>query len=103
MTAMYSLGMEEEYFVFDAKTRRAVRRIDKKFLAQLKKQLGGSVMTEMLQSQIEVATPPCATMAGGARASDDIFAERSARRRARTSSGSRRWAPFRSASGPSRR
>ena len=63
MTAMYSLGMEEEYFVFDAKTRRAVRRIDKKFLAQLKKQLGNSVMTEMLQSQIEVATPPCQTMA----------------------------------------
>ena len=29
---MYSVGMEEEYFVFDAKTRRAVRRIDKKFL-----------------------------------------------------------------------
>jgi glutamate---cysteine ligase / carboxylate-amine ligase len=63
MTAMYSLGMEEEYFVFDAKTRRAVRRIDKKFLAHLKKQLGDSVTTEMLQSQIEVATPPCGTMA----------------------------------------
>ena len=63
MTAMYSLGMEEEYFVFDAKTRRAVRRIDKKFLAQLKKQLGDSVKTEMLQSQIEVVTPPCKTMA----------------------------------------
>ena len=29
---MYTVGMEEEYFVFDAKTRRAVRRIDKKFL-----------------------------------------------------------------------
>ncbi len=63
MTAMYSLGMEEEYFVFDAKTRRALRRIDKKFLAQLKKQLGDNVKTEMLQSQIEVATPPCKTMA----------------------------------------
>ena len=30
---MYTVGMEEEYFVFDAKTRRAVRRIDKKFLS----------------------------------------------------------------------
>ena len=30
---MYSVGMEEEYFVFDAKTRRAVRRIDKKFFS----------------------------------------------------------------------
>ena len=33
---MYTVGMEEEYFVFDAKTRRAVRRIDKKFFAQRK-------------------------------------------------------------------
>ena len=59
---MYSVGMEEEYFVFDAKTRRAVRRIDKKFLSQARKELGDRVTTEMLQSQIEVATPPCDTM-----------------------------------------
>ena len=31
---MYTVGMEEEYFVFDAKTRRAVRRVDKKFLTR---------------------------------------------------------------------
>jgi carboxylate-amine ligase len=60
---MYTIGMEEEYFVFDAKTRRAVRRIDKKFLSAARKQLGDRVMTEMLQSQIEVATPPCASIA----------------------------------------
>jgi len=59
---MYTVGMEEEYFVFDAKTRRAVRRIDKKFFARAQQELGDRVMTEMLQSQIEVATPPCATM-----------------------------------------
>ena len=59
---MYTVGMEEEYFVFDAKTRRAARRIDKKFFAAAQKQLGDRVMTEMLQSQIEVATPPCASM-----------------------------------------
>lgn len=64
---MYTVGMEEEYFVFDAKTRRAVRRIDKKFLTDARHALGDRVMTEMLQSQIEVATPPCATM-GEARA-----------------------------------
>jgi carboxylate-amine ligase len=56
---MYTVGMEEEYFVFDAKTRRAVRRIDKKFLTLARERLGDRVMTEMLQSQIEVATPPC--------------------------------------------
>jgi len=59
---MYTLGMEEEYFLFDAKTRHAVRRVDKKFLSQAQKQLGDHVMTEMLQLQIEVATPPCASM-----------------------------------------
>jgi len=59
---MYTLGMEEEYFVFDAETRHAVRRANKKFLACAQKQLGDRVMTEMLQSQLEVATPPCATM-----------------------------------------
>jgi glutamate---cysteine ligase / carboxylate-amine ligase len=59
---MYTVGMEEEYFVFDAKTRRAVRRFDKRFLVLARKALGDRVMTEMLQSQIEVATPPCASM-----------------------------------------
>ena len=59
---MYTLGMEEEYFVFDAETRRAVRRIDKKFLARVRSDLGDRVTTEMLQSQIEVVTPVCATM-----------------------------------------
>jgi len=59
---MYTFGMEEEYFVFDAKTRRAVRRINKRFLNRTHKDLGDRVMTEMLQSQIEVATPPCTIM-----------------------------------------
>jgi glutamate---cysteine ligase / carboxylate-amine ligase len=56
---MYTLGMEEEFFVFDAKTRRTVRRVDKKFFARLHDELGDRVKTEMLQSQIEVVTPPC--------------------------------------------
>jgi len=59
---MYTLGMEEEYFVFDAKTRYSVRRANKKFLARAQEQLGDRVMTEMLQSQLEVATPPCDSM-----------------------------------------
>lgn len=59
---MYTLGIEEEYFVFDAKTRRAVRRLNKKFLGHVQKELGKHVTTEMLQSQIEVVSPICATM-----------------------------------------
>jgi carboxylate-amine ligase len=59
---MYTLGMEEEYFLFDARTRHAVRRASKKFLSLAQRHLGNRVMTEMLQSQIEVATPPCASI-----------------------------------------
>ena len=58
---MYTLGMEEEYFLFDAKTRHAASRANKKFLSLAQKRLGNRVMTEMLQSQLEVATPPCAS------------------------------------------
>jgi carboxylate-amine ligase len=60
---MYSIGIEEEYFVFDAGTRRAVRRVDKKFMSLARRQLGDRVTAEMLQSQIEVLTPPCESMA----------------------------------------
>jgi carboxylate-amine ligase len=60
---MYSIGIEEEFFVFDATTRRGVRHLDKKFLKSAQDLLGHSLKTEMLQSQIEVATPPCDTLA----------------------------------------
>ena len=53
----YSIGVEEEFFVFDAKTRLAVRELDKTFLAKAQSELGDRVVTEMLQSQIEVVTP----------------------------------------------
>jgi carboxylate-amine ligase len=59
---MYSFGIEEEYFVFDAKTRRATTAATKKFIAGAKKRLGDRVTTEMLQSQIEAISPPCNTM-----------------------------------------
>jgi carboxylate-amine ligase len=56
---MYSIGIEEEFFVFDAQSRRAITRADKPFLSAIKKRLEGAVMTEMLQSQVEVVTPVC--------------------------------------------
>ena len=59
---MYSFGIEEEYFVFDTKTRRAVTSANKKFIAAAKKRLGSRVTTEMLQSQIESVSPPCNSM-----------------------------------------
>lgn len=59
---MYSIGIEEEFFVFDVTTRRTVRHLDNKFLKSAQDQLGDVLKTEMLQSQIEVATPPCQTI-----------------------------------------
>jgi glutamate---cysteine ligase / carboxylate-amine ligase len=59
---MYSIGIEEEFFVFEARTRRTVRRLDKTFLKKAQSSLGDLLKTEMLQSQIEVATPPCDTL-----------------------------------------
>ncbi|HXZ47118.1 MAG TPA: carboxylate-amine ligase [Pseudolabrys sp.] len=59
---MYTFGMEEEYFLFDRATRNALRRANRKFLSRAQKQLGDHVMSEMLQSQLEVATPPCNSM-----------------------------------------
>src|SRR5688572_14186305 len=59
----YSIGVEEEFFVFDAKTRLAVRELDKTFLARAQGELRDRVVTEMLQSQIEVVTPVCDTVA----------------------------------------
>ncbi len=59
----YSIGVEEEFFVFDAKTRLAVRELDKTFLAKAQGELRERVVTEMLHSQIEVVTPVCDTVA----------------------------------------
>src|SRR5690606_6847241 len=55
----YSMGVEEEYFIFDLATGQALTRGSGAFIARATEQLGERVMPEMLQSQIEVATPPC--------------------------------------------
>lgn len=58
----YSIGLEEEYFLFDARTRRAITRANKRFLTNTRKRLGDRVTTEMLQLQIEAVTPPCTSL-----------------------------------------
>src|SRR5262245_8352608 len=55
----YSIGVEEEYFIFNLRTRRAIARSDRRFIADASKHLGQHVVPEMLQSQLEVMTPPC--------------------------------------------
>jgi carboxylate-amine ligase len=55
---IYTLGVEEEFFLFNAATRNAIRRRDNGFLAAVKKRLGSRATPELLQSQIEIVTPP---------------------------------------------
>jgi len=58
----YRFGIEEEYFVTDMRTRNVRHSMSQRFFRACKKELGDSVMSEMLQSQIEVVTSPCDSM-----------------------------------------
>ncbi len=59
----YRFGIEEEYFLSDSATRAAVSNVSPAFIADARAAFPGEVQREMLQSQIEVATPPLADMA----------------------------------------
>src|SRR4051794_5738195 len=48
----------EEYFVVDRRTASVKVRLSRPFMAAAKRKLGPSLMYELLQSQIEVATTP---------------------------------------------
>ena len=67
MADNYSFGIEEEYFIVDVETKAVQRRMPAAFLAALKSGLGASVMREMLQSQVEIATKPSIDFSEGAR------------------------------------
>jgi glutamate---cysteine ligase / carboxylate-amine ligase len=60
---LYRIGIEEEYFVVDLKTRNVRTTMPQKFFRSCKRELKDHVTNEMLQSQIEVMTSPCKTMA----------------------------------------
>jgi carboxylate-amine ligase len=55
----YTIGIEEEYFVVDLRTRNVRATMPKKFFRSSKRLLKDHVTNEMLQSQIEVTTSPC--------------------------------------------
>jgi len=54
----FRFGIEEEYFVVDRRTAAVRPRLSQPFMKTAKKKLGPSLMYELLQSQIEVATTP---------------------------------------------
>ena len=53
----YTFGIEEEYFLASAGSRNLASRAPRKLLADAKAALGDSVTAELLQSQIEIASP----------------------------------------------
>jgi glutamate---cysteine ligase / carboxylate-amine ligase len=65
MIANYAFGIEEEFFISSRETRRPLPRLPRAFHADLTAALAGSLRHEMLQSQIETATPPLFDMGAG--------------------------------------
>jgi carboxylate-amine ligase len=59
----YSIGIEEEYFLVDARTKMVAASMPEAFLDEAKSTLGPQVRPEFLQSQIEVVTTPHLDMA----------------------------------------
>ncbi len=54
----FRFGIEEEYFLVEARTKRIARRMPTAFLTAANTATDGHVTGEFLQSQIEVATDP---------------------------------------------
>jgi carboxylate-amine ligase len=71
----FSIGIEEEYLLIDPETRALAKRQPPGFMARCKEVLGDKVMHEFLQSQIEIGTAVCDTIA---EARDEITLLRSA-------------------------
>jgi len=62
----YSIGIEEEYFLADARSKAVAQTMPESFLRAAQEQLGGQVKPEFLQSQIEVITAPHVDMSTAA-------------------------------------
>jgi carboxylate-amine ligase len=63
MSATFSFGIEEEYFLVDAETMRAPGDVPRAFFEAATAATGGRSATEFLQPQIEVVSSPHVDMA----------------------------------------
>ncbi len=59
----HTIGVEEEYLLVDLETRALVPKRNDSFFAACRKELGDRVTSELMQSQIEIATSVCNTIA----------------------------------------
>ncbi|RYZ68230.1 MAG: carboxylate-amine ligase [Proteobacteria bacterium] len=53
----YTFGIEEEYFLCDAQTRLLAGEVSPQLLVAARERMGDAATTELLQSQIEIASP----------------------------------------------
>src|SRR5256714_14540789 len=63
MTDSYTFGIEEEYFLVDAETKRVLRRMPEAFFKAAEAATDGRISREFLQAQVEVITSPHANTA----------------------------------------
>jgi carboxylate-amine ligase len=66
MSKDFSFGIEEEYFLIDAASKRVAEGMPQSFFEAAKAATGGRAKGELLQSQIEIVTEPLTDM-GAAR------------------------------------
>lgn len=62
----FTIGIEEEYLLVDRETRNLVVDAPEKLLTDCEKRLKGQVSPEFMQSQIEIGTSKCDTVAEAA-------------------------------------
>jgi carboxylate-amine ligase len=62
-TALYTLGVEEEYMLLDPETWDLVQRIDSVLAAVEKGEFQARINPELMQSVIEITTPVCSSPA----------------------------------------
>ncbi|MBK6727197.1 MAG: carboxylate-amine ligase [Xanthomonadales bacterium] len=59
----YTYGVEEEFFLSQGDTGNIATRMPQAFLHEVRRRLGERASNELLQSQIELVTPVCGTVA----------------------------------------
>lgn len=57
MTFPYRFGIEEEFFLTDANTKRIINKARRGFFSECRSAFGGGVSHELLQSQVELISP----------------------------------------------
>lgn len=63
MSANFTMGMEEEFFLANSKTGQIASRVPRTFVQACRERVGNRAAHELLQSQVETNTPVCHTPA----------------------------------------